>query len=65
MYNIQFKESVSKDLKGLNKKDVILILDKIENELPLKALSNPVLAGRFKGLRKFRIGDYILNRLEN
>ena len=31
---------------------------KIENELPVKAETFPVLTGQFSGLRKFRVGDY-------
>jgi mRNA interferase RelE/StbE len=33
-------------------------LRKIEDELPEKAETFPVLTGKFSGLRKFRVGDY-------
>lgn len=57
-YNIAFKRSVSKDLKGIDKDQASRILTKIEEELPSKAESFPVLSGKFAGLRKFRVGDY-------
>jgi mRNA interferase RelE/StbE len=57
-YKIAFKNSVSRDLKKLNKEDAERILDKIEQDLPEKADTFPLLAGKFSGLRKFRIGDY-------
>ena len=57
-YKIAFKKSVSRDLKKLNKDDVERILNKIGQDLPEKADTFPLLAGKFSGLRKFRIGDY-------
>ena len=57
-YKIAFKKSVSRDLKKLNKDDVERILNKIGQDLPEKADTFPMLAGKFSGLRKFRIGDY-------
>jgi mRNA interferase RelE/StbE len=57
-YKIAFKKSVSRDLKKLSKDDVEKNLDKIEQDLPEKADTFPLLAGKFAGLRKFRIVDY-------
>ena len=57
-YNVVYKKSISRDLKRFSKAEARRILDKIEKELPKKPKSNPVLKGRFAGLRKFRIGDY-------
>ena len=57
-YKIIFKESVYKDLKKVGKPNSISILEVIERELPVSALSNPILKGKFKGLRKLRIGNY-------
>ena len=57
-YKIAFKKSVSRDLKKLSKDNVERILDKIEQDLPEKADTFPLLTGKFAGLRKFRIGDY-------
>ena len=55
---IAFKMSVSRDLKKLRKNDAERIIEKIEQELPEKADTFPLLTGKFAGLRKFRIGDY-------
>ena len=57
-YKIAFKKSVSRDLKKLSKDDVERILDNIEQDLPERADTFPLLTGKFAGLRKFRIGDY-------
>ncbi len=57
-FDIAYKKSVGKDLAGLGKAEARRILDKIENELPERADSYPVLKGPFSGLRKLRIGDY-------
>jgi mRNA interferase RelE/StbE len=57
-YKISFKKSVSRDLKKLSKDDAKRILDKIEQDLPEKADTFPLLTGKFSGLRKLRIGDY-------
>jgi mRNA interferase RelE/StbE len=57
-YKIIFKESVYKDLKKVGKPNSLHILEGIEKELPVSALSNPTLKGKFKGLRKLRMGNY-------
>ena len=57
-YNIVYKKSVRRDLKKLSKPEAKRILDLIEKELIKQPESNPVLKGRFAGLRKYRIGDY-------
>ena len=57
-YKIAFKKSVSRDLKKIDRDQVKRILRKIEEDLPEKADSFPVLTGKFAGLRKFRVGDY-------
>lgn len=57
-YKIKFKNSVSKDLKKIDKSIVIEILDKIDAELSINADKYPVLKGKFTGLRRFRVGDY-------
>lgn len=57
-YNIAFKKSVYKDLSRLSKTEAKRILDKIEKDLPSAAVKCPVLKGKFKGLRKYRIGSY-------
>ncbi len=57
-YKIAFKKSVARDLKKIDKEQATKILNKIEDELPEKAETLPVLTGKFSGLRKFRIGDF-------
>ena len=57
-YKIVYKESVYKDLKKIDKSRSLYILEKIDKDLPAAALSNPTLKGKFKDLRKLRIGDY-------
>jgi mRNA interferase RelE/StbE len=57
-YKIAFKKSVARDLKKVANEQVDRILKKIEEELPEKAETFPVLTGRFSGLRKFRVADY-------
>jgi mRNA interferase RelE/StbE len=57
-FKIAFKKSVARDLKRIDKAEAAKILNKIEEELPDKAESFPVLSGKFSGLRKFRVGDY-------
>jgi mRNA interferase RelE/StbE len=56
-YKIAFKKSVARDLKKIDNDQVDRILKKIENELPEKAETFPILTGKFSGLRKFRVGD--------
>ena len=57
-YNIDYKKSVAKDLKRIEKADAARILDKIETNLSNDPQRFPALTGAFAGLRKFRVGDY-------
>lgn len=57
-YNIVYKKSVHRDLKKLAKAEAKRILDRIDRELSKKAELNPLLKGKFSGLRKYRVGDY-------
>jgi addiction module RelE/StbE family toxin len=57
-YKIEFKKSVSRDLKKIDKEQAKRVLNKIEFELPQKAETFPTLSGKFSGLRKFRVGDF-------
>lgn len=57
-YNILYKSSVEKDIKGISKEELSNILDKIEFELSKNPFAYPKLKGEFKALRKFRIGRY-------
>jgi mRNA interferase RelE/StbE len=56
-YKVAFKKSVARDLKRLDKDQAERILEKIEQDLPEKAETFPLLTGKFAGLRKLRIGD--------
>ena len=58
VYKVQFKKSVGRDLRKINKTQVRAILGKIESELSKTLESCPVLTGKFAGLRKFRVSDY-------
>jgi len=49
---------VARDLKRIGKDQFDRILRKIEEELPEKADTIPLLSGKFSGLRKFRVGNY-------
>jgi mRNA interferase RelE/StbE len=57
-YKIAFKKSVARDLKKIDKDQANRILRRIEEQLPDKAKVFPLLAGKFSGLRKFRVGEY-------
>ena len=57
-YKIEFKKSVGRDLRKINKTQARDILRKIESELSETPESFPALTGKFAGLRKFRVGDY-------
>ena len=50
-YNIAFKKSVARDLKKIDKNTANQILQKIEQDLPDKADTFPVLKGTFAGLK--------------
>jgi len=58
VYKIEFKASVKKDLKKLSKDRITEILNKIETKLPQIAFQQPNLKGKFKHLKKYRIGDF-------
>lgn len=57
-FKIAFKKSVARDLKRIDKDQSARILSKIDEELPEKAESFPLLSRKFSGLRKFRVGDF-------
>lgn len=58
VYNTVYKKSVLSDLKNLSKKEARKIVEQLEKNLSKKADSYPMLKGQFKGLRKYRVGDY-------
>jgi addiction module RelE/StbE family toxin len=58
VYKVQLKKSVGRDLRKINRTQVLTILAKIESELSKTPENCPVLTGKFAGLRKLRVGDY-------
>ena len=57
-YNVTYKSSVKEDLKNIPKKQTLKIINKIEKLLRGNPLVYPQLKGEYRGLRKFRVGDY-------
>ena len=57
-YNVVYKKSVHRDLKGLSKAEAARVMDQVEAALSKKPESYPALKGRFAGLRRYRVGDY-------
>ena len=57
-YRLEFKKSVARDLRRLDRVEADRVLSKLAAELPHSAESCPALAGRFAGLRKFPVGEY-------
>ncbi len=57
-YSLGYKKSVRRDLKQLSRTDAHRIQDLIEKELLKSPQSNPVLKGKYAGLRKYRVGDF-------
>lgn len=55
---IKYKSSVVKDLKQLDRKVAQRILQKIEENLGKNPDIGTPLSGKFKGLFKYRVGDY-------
>ena len=55
---VEYKASVSKDLKKIGRKVAKRILDQIEKELGADPDKGVPLSGQFKGMFRYRIGDY-------
>ena len=55
---ILYKSSVSHDLKKIDPKDVQRILREIQSTLGNNPYAGEALAGEFRGLFKFRGGDF-------
>ncbi len=58
VYNLSYKKSVFRDLKRIGKSEAKRIMDRLEQELSVKADTFPILKGKFAGLRKYRVGNY-------
>ena len=57
-YKIEYKASVAKDLKKIDKTQINKLLDKIDNDLANNPGKDKELTGEFKGLFSYRIGNY-------
>jgi addiction module RelE/StbE family toxin len=57
-YNITYKNTVKRDLKGIGKPEARHILDQLEADLASTPDKYPALKGEFEGLRKYRVGNY-------
>ncbi len=55
---IEYKASVERDLRRIDKKHVNRILNKIERVLSENPNKGEPLKGEYKGLYKLQIGDY-------
>ena len=58
MRRIEYKESVYRELRRLDRQAATRIIDKIERELVSSDLRPVPLSGSFEGLYKLRVGDY-------
>lgn len=67
MLNIVFKSSIERDLKNIDRHNAVQLINKIQTNLSNLSLECKPLKGRFKGLRKYRIGNYriIFTIIEN
>ena len=58
-YSISYKKSVTKDLKRIDKAEVVKIIDSLEDKLKQDPQTvGKALTGEFKGLFRLRIGNY-------
>lgn len=57
-YKVVYKESVEKDLKGLNRDTKVKILDSIENDLAIDPQKGKQLKGNWQGLWRYEIRPY-------
>ena len=57
-YKVEYKSSVSRDLKKLDKNVAIRIIQNLERDLGENPNRGVPLSGQFKGLFKYRTGDY-------
>jgi len=57
-YTVEYKSSVARDLKKIDKSEVKRILAKIEHQLRYNPDAGEPLKGEFAGLCRLRVGDY-------
>lgn len=58
IYRLEFKRSVLRDLRRLDKAEADRVLTRLAEELPERAASCPELTGKFARLRRYRVGEY-------
>jgi len=57
-YRIEYKASVARDLRKLDKKTADRILSKVETDLSRDPNRGLPLKGEFEGLFRYRVGDH-------
>ncbi len=57
-FNIEYAKSVAKDLKPLPKSARVKALDVVETSLASDPYQGKALKGPYRGLYRFRVGDY-------
>ena len=57
-FNITYKASVVKDLGRIDKRDARRIITKLEKALSENPETGVPLTGEFRGLFRYRVGDY-------
>ena len=57
-YEVKFKSSVRKDLKNIDREDASRIIDNVLEKLSANPFMGEPLRGKFKGMYKYRIGNY-------
>ena len=57
-YRVEYKASVARDLRRIDKKEVTRILQRVEQELGAGGKGGELLRGEFQGLWRLRVGDY-------
>ncbi len=55
---VEYKASVERDLRKIDKKQINRLLDKIEDVLSESPSKGEALKGQLKGLYKLRVGEY-------
>lgn len=58
VYKIEYKASVAKDLRRIDKKEGARILRRLEEQLGAGGKMGKPLRGQFQGLWRLRIGEY-------
>jgi len=57
-YKVDYKSSVSRDLKKIDKSQIERLLGKLEEALSENPNAGSPLKGKYRGLLKYSIGDY-------